>query len=72
MDPLLFADHLRRLRDGPASATKGQGLDLARAGGLIAAACTACLLLVMLQAALSAPLPEAPSFAALVSQEIAR
>lgn len=56
MDPLLFADHLRRIRRGrdDAPATP-PSFDLAGAGRLMGAACAACLLLVMLQVAISAP-----------------
>ena len=76
MEPLLFADHLRRMRDttDEAPATRRQGFDLAGAGGLVGAACAAWLLLVMLQIALSAPvtLPVGLQIAVLAAEEAAR
>lgn len=76
MEPLLFADHLRRMREtaDEGSETKRPGIDLAGAGRLVGAACAACLLLVMLQVALSAPaaFPVGPQLAAFAEEETGR
>ena len=59
MDLLLLADHLRSLREsGRSRAGRRPAIRLAGAGALLAAACAACLIAVMLHAAFSHPLGE--------------
>ena len=72
MNPVLFSDHLRTLRDSARARPGGRpGLDIIGAGRLTAAACAACLLMLTIQTALSeatAPLAE-PALAALDIRE---
>ncbi len=76
MEPLLFADHLRRMRETARHRpqTKHPGLEIAGAVRVVGAACAACLLFVMLQAALSAPavFQSGPQLAALAEEETGR
>lgn len=56
MDPLLFADHLRTVRNpARARAHSRPGFDIIGAGRFTVAACAACLLMLTLHAALSSP-----------------
>lgn len=76
MEPLIFADHLRRLRKTTQEAPRAKppAFDPGGAARLVGAACAACLLLVMLQVAMSAPLAHAsgPQLSALAAQEVAQ
>lgn len=72
MDPLLFADHLRSMRESARNRPERRpAINLAGAGALVAAACAACLVVVTLQAAFSRPLAqfEEPARVALESEE---
>ena len=48
MDALLFADQLRIMRRSPKRDRSAAGINLAGAGGMLLAACAACLVMITL------------------------